>query len=287
MEHENPENGHYVKNDFGAPKQEMKSKCSPPCDMKPLQGYFEMTPDPGTQRDCNLKSNTSTMGVSQALVLGQETEGPNKLRQSARKFLYDDQPFNYQCSECGRKFSNKSLLNRHLCRHWKKPIIDIYFKETNTEKINHADGLHECQICHKKIRCTGAIEDIVLHLGVAHKYLTRCIDTVPSGSVNPYPYPVCKSYRCLEKGCTNRLFRSKAHAAKHVSIVHCSSTILTIYESSGAGTAKDLQANKTCSICGKEFGTKYDVLRHLHETHKFFKQEEVNLKIGKPLTTGI
>ena len=178
-------------------------------------------------------------------------------------------------------------------------------------KITELD-MRKCQICHKE-KNWKKFDDLLCHVGVSHKYLQRCMNTLPNGdTTNAFLEPdLAKGqsqqfidltsspsrsipssdedclnrhkyvYKCQEAKCRNRLYRSRAHAIKHASLKHCSSTLLRGYDSNSRFSSKKLLATKSCEICGKTLASKHHLLMHLHVVHKFWRQEEMDEKICK------
>ncbi|KAL3877740.1 hypothetical protein ACJMK2_035403 [Sinanodonta woodiana] len=172
------------------------------------------------------KHSASHLNAAEDIPLNR-TEGSGEDIKALRRTEGSGEPHEVRCNQCGKSFSDKPHLKRHLLSHEKK-----YVK------------LHSCSVCGKSLQSKRALEN---HMKVH----------------NP-EYP-CTFEGCDEQFSTDyhRQVHMKSHYSKEVMCTYCGK----VCKSRGALNHHEKTIHTdirphVCQVCGEKFKTKDVLERH-------------------------
>ena len=178
----------------------------------------------------------------------------NKVFESKMKLTnhvrYNHSPWLYSCALCGKKFSMKRDLERHI----------VPCAQGKGKKSTLQDPKFTCEMCRKGF---SSKDSLVPHIRRKHKVELLNQPTAFKREIFEKYFPMRRK-REVPWNCTkcSQSFKKNSHLKRHMLTTHNSSAVLVT-----GGAEPEDPPNFVCQVCAKEFGSKNVLGRHIKLAH--------------------
>ncbi|KAK9892480.1 hypothetical protein WA026_020470 [Henosepilachna vigintioctopunctata] len=193
-----------------------------------------------------------TKGFSQKILL-------KKHKKNCRPKLQKD--LLTRCKSCARIFKDRQSLAKHLVNYHSEYSCEICSQKSQSkcEIVSHIRSVHPncmlfCQICGKILRSKQNLAD---HLkDHSNSFVCQfCGDLLPNKiKLKMHILSLHRKILSLSCGICLKLFESQHILRNHVQLVH----------------KNDLRPFTSCTVCGKNYGSKWKTYDHVNKSHGLF-----------------